>query len=182
MIFTETPIPGAFLLELEERRDERGSFARTFCARELAGHGLDPHVSQANTSFNERAGTLRGMHFQAQPFGEAKLVRCTRGAIYDVVVDVRERSPSRGRWYGAELTAENGRTLYVPVGLAHGFQTLVDSSEVLYLMSHAYVDWAARGVRWDDPAFGIEWPEPPPEGRTISQRDAAYQDFEGARM
>ncbi len=180
MIFTETSLPGAFLLELEERRDERGHFARTFCARELAAHGLDPHVSQANTSFNVRAGTLRGMHYQAQPFGEAKLVRCTRGAIYDVAVDLRDGSPSFGRWYGVALTAENGRMLYVPVGLAHGFQTLVDGSEVLYLMSHAYVDGAARGVRWDDPAFAIEWPEPPPEGRTISQRDAAYPDFAGA--
>lgn len=180
MIFTETSIPGAFLLELEQRRDERGSFARTFCATELAARGLDPHVSQANTSFNQRAGTLRGMHFQAHPFGEAKLVRCTRGAIYDVVVDLREDSPTRGYWYGAELTADNGRMLYAPVGLAHGFQTLVDGSEVLYLMSHAYVEGAARGVRWDDPAFGIEWPEPPADGRTISQRDATYPDFEPA--
>ncbi len=180
MIFTETPILGAFLLELEQGRDERGSFARTFCATELAAHGLDPHVSQANTSFNERAGTLRGMHFQAHPFGEAKLVRCTRGAIYDVVVDLRDAAPTLGRWFGAELTADNGRMLYVPIGLAHGFQTLVDGSEVLYLMFHAYVDGAACGVRWDDPAFGIEWPEPPVEGRTISQRDAAYPDFQRA--
>ncbi len=180
MNFAETPIPGAFLLELEERRDERGHFARTFCARELAAHGLDPHVSQANTSFNERAGTLRGMHYQAHPFGEAKLVRCTRGAIYDVVVDVRAGSQCRGHWYGAELTAENGRMLYVPVGAAHGFQTLVDGSEVLYLMSHSYVEGAARGVRWDDPAFGIEWPEPPAGERTISERDEAYPDFASA--
>ncbi len=172
MIFTETPIPGAFLLELEERRDERGSFARTFCATELAAHGLDPHVSQANTSFNERAGTLRGMHFQAHPFGEAKLVRCTRGAIYDVIVDVRPVSGTYLRWFAAELTADNGRMLYVPEGFAHGFQTLVEASEVSYLMSRAYVSEAAQGLRWDDPALAIEWP--PVAERTISERDRRH--------
>ena len=138
---------------------------------------MDPTVAQCSTSFNARAGTLRGMHYQADPHGEAKLVRCTRGAVHDVIVDLRPDSPTHRRWFGIELSADNGTALYVPVGMAHGFQTLEDGSEVLYMMGHEYVPDAARGVRWDDPGFGIEWPEPPAGGRTISARDAAYPDY-----
>jgi dTDP-4-dehydrorhamnose 3,5-epimerase len=173
----ETPLQGAYVVELEPLRDERGWFARTFDAETFAGLGLDPSVSQCNTSFNERAGTLRGMHFQAEPHGEAKLIRCTRGAVYDVIVDLRPGSPSFRAWFGLELRADGTASLFAPAGLAHGFQTLEDASEVHYQMGHHYVPAAARGVRWDDPAFGIEWPEPPAAGRTISERDAAYPDF-----
>ncbi|MGH2740958.1 MAG: dTDP-4-dehydrorhamnose 3,5-epimerase family protein [Thermoleophilaceae bacterium] len=177
MRLEETPLAGAWLVELDRHEDERGFFARTFDRAEWVARGMDPTVAQCNTSFNALAGTLRGMHFQADPHGEPKLVRCTRGAIWDAIVDVRADSPTHRRWFAAELTAGNGRALYVPVGMAHGFQTLEDDSEVLYMMGHEYVPESARGVRWDDPAFGIEWPEPPVGGRTISERDAAYPDY-----
>jgi dTDP-4-dehydrorhamnose 3,5-epimerase len=176
MRFTDTLIGGVVVVDPEPLSDDRGHFARTFSGRDFARLGLDPHVSQCNTSFNARAGTLRGMHFQAQPHGEAKLVRCTRGAIFDVAVDLRPASPAFRRWFGVELTQENGRQLHIPAGVAHGFQTLEDASEVFYLMSHEYVPGAGRGVRWDDPAFGIEWPAAPPGGRVISERDASYRD------
>jgi dTDP-4-dehydrorhamnose 3,5-epimerase len=172
-----TPLPGAYVVELEPLRDERGWFARTFDAAAFADLGLEASVVQCNTSFNERAGTLRGMHFQSEPHGEAKLVRCTRGAIYDVMVDLRPDSRSYLRWFGLELSADDGRALFVPQGCAHGFQTLVDGAEVLYQISTPYVPEAARGVRWDDPAFGIEWPPAPPGGRTMAPRDAGYPDF-----
>jgi dTDP-4-dehydrorhamnose 3,5-epimerase len=172
--FTETRLSGAFVVELDLLADERGHFARTFDVAEFAEHGLDPAVVQCNTSFNTRRGTLRGMHYQADPDGEAKLVRCTRGSIYDVAVDLRPDSGSRGRWFGAELSASNGRMLYIPTGMAHGFQTLEDGTEVHYQMSHHYVPEAARGVRFDDPAFGIEWPLPDP---IVSERDRQYADF-----
>jgi dTDP-4-dehydrorhamnose 3,5-epimerase len=172
--FTETPLSGAFVVELDLLADERGHFARTFDVSEFAEHGLDPAVVQCNTSFNTRRGTLRGMHYQADPDGEAKLVRCTRGSIYDVAVDLRRDSGTRGRWYGAELSASSGRMLYIPTGMAHGFQTLEDGTEVHYQMSHHYVPEAARGVRFDDPAFGIEWPLPDP---IVSERDRQYADF-----
>jgi dTDP-4-dehydrorhamnose 3,5-epimerase len=172
--FTETPLPGAWLIELEPIADERGWFARTFCADEFRAHGLDPAVAQCNASFNVRSGTLRGMHYQAEPHGEAKLVRCTRGGIFDVLVDLRADSPALCRWTGHELTAENRHMLYAPVGTAHGFVTLADDTEVLYQMSHPYVPDAARGVRFDDPAFGIEWPLAP---AVISERDRSYPDF-----
>jgi dTDP-4-dehydrorhamnose 3,5-epimerase len=175
MIFRETPLAGAILIELEPVADERGSFARTFAADEFAAHGLETRVVQCNTSTNARAGTLRGLHYQAAPRAEAKLVRCVRGAIFDVVVDLRPGSPTYCDWYGVELSASNLRMLFVPVGLAHGFQTLVDDAEVLYQMSEEYSAEHARGVRWDDPAFGIEWPEADP--RTISVRDRDYADF-----
>ena len=175
MIFRETPIPGAYLIELEPLVDERGSFARTFAVDEFEAHGLETRVVQCNTSVNDRAGTLRGMHYQVPPRAEAKLVRCARGAIFDVVVDLRPESPTYCAWYGAELSAANGRMLFVPVGLAHGFQSLEDDTEVLYQMSEAYSPEHARGVRWDDPAFGIEWPEA--AERTISPRDREYPDF-----
>jgi len=172
--FTETPLRGAFVVDLEVVEDERGHFARTFDVEEFARHGLDPAVVQCNTSFNARRGTLRGMHFQADPDGEAKLVRCTRGSIYDVAVDLRADSDSYCRWFGAELSADNGRMLYIPVGMAHGFQALTDAAEVHYQMSHHYVPEQGRGVRFDDPAFGIEWPVPDP---FVSERDRGYADF-----
>ena len=177
MLFRETTVAGALVAEPERIDDDRGFFARTFSVEEFAERGLDTRVTQCSTSFNVRAGTLRGMHYQLAPHGEAKLVRCTRGAIYDVAVDLRPDSPSYMSWFGVELSADNGYALFVPEGCAHGFQTLVDASEVHYQISTPWVPAAARGVRWDDPAFGIEWPAPPPEGRTMAARDAEYPDF-----
>jgi dTDP-4-dehydrorhamnose 3,5-epimerase len=174
MIFTETPLEGVFVVDVEPHEDERGSFARTFCSAEFERHGLRLPVSQCNVSYNTLRGTLRGMHYQAEPHGEAKLVRCTSGAIFDVVVDLRARSKTYCRWFGVDLTAGNRRMLYVPDGLAHGFQTLADESEVFYVMSAPYVPEAFRGVRFDDPAFGISWPEPV---RVVSARDREYEDF-----
>ena len=175
MIFTETPIPGAFEVEIEPIRDERGWFGRSFDREEFERRGLEPAVVHANTSFNERAGTLRGLHYQADPDGEPKLVRCTRGAIFDVIVDLRPDSGAYKRWHGVELTPDNAKMLYIPVGVAHGFQTLTDGAEVGYLMGHEYVPEAARGVRWDDPAFAIEWP--PADLRVISEKDSSYPDY-----
>ena len=174
MRFVETPLEGVLLVEQERLGDERGYFARTY-DRELL-----PVVVQMSTSFNVRAGTLRGLHYQQEPHGESKLVRCTRGAIFDVAVDLRPGSPTRHRWFGAELSAANGRSLLIAPGFAHGFQTLVDDTEVLYAMDAPYVAEAARGVRWDDPAFAIRWPDAPSGGRTMSERDAAYPDVGGA--
>jgi dTDP-4-dehydrorhamnose 3,5-epimerase len=173
--FSEAGLSGAWLIDLERLEDERGHFARTFDRDEFAARGLEPRVVQCSTSFNARVGTLRGLHYQAAPHGETKLVRCTRGAIYDVVVDLRPDSPTHRQWLGVELSADNGRALYVPTGCAHGFQTLEDGSEVLYMMGHEYVPDAARGVRWDDPAFGIDWPSV--SQRIMSERDAAYPDY-----
>jgi dTDP-4-dehydrorhamnose 3,5-epimerase len=172
-----TELAGAHVVELEPLRDERGWFARTFDAEAFAELGLDARVSQCNTSFNERAGTLRGLHYQDEPHGEGKLVRCTRGAVFDVLVDLRPESATFCRWQGFELRADGVVSLFVPAGFAHGFQTLEDASEVHYQMTYHYVPEAARGVRWDDPAFRIAWPEPPPGGRTLSERDASYPDF-----
>ena len=177
MIFTETKIPGAFVVDLEPRSDERGFFARAWCADEFGAHGLQTRLVQANLSFNDHAGTLRGMHYQVAPHEEAKAVRCTRGAIYDVVVDLRPESPEYKRWTAVELTADNRRLLYVPEGCAHGYQTLVDGTETMYLVSAAYAPEAERGVRWDDPAFGIEWP--PAEPRRLSPKDESWPDFAG---
>jgi dTDP-4-dehydrorhamnose 3,5-epimerase len=176
MIFTETPLRGAFLIEPERIEDERGFFARSWCAREFEEHHLEPALVQCNISFNERKGTVRGMHYQAAPHGEAKLVRCTRGRIYDVVVDIRPGSPTYLDWFGVELGEDDGRMLYVPQGLAHGFQTLENRSEVFYQMSEYFVPSAARGVRWDDPAFCVRWPRPV---GAISSKDASYPDFVG---
>jgi dTDP-4-dehydrorhamnose 3,5-epimerase len=172
--FTETPLSGAFVIELDFLSDERGHFARTFDVAEFSAQGLDATVVQCNTSYNARRGTLRGMHYQAAPNGEAKLVRCTRGSIFDVAVDLRADSETYCRWFGVELSADNGRMLYIPVGLAHGFQTLEDGSEVSYQMSHQYVPDHAHGVRFDDPAFGIDWPLPDP---IVSERDRQHPDF-----
>jgi dTDP-4-dehydrorhamnose 3,5-epimerase len=180
MRFEQTPLAGAWVLELEVMGDERGSFARTFDADEFRERGMDPSVVQCNTSFSARTGTLRGMHFQAEPHGEPKLVRCVRGAIFDVGIDLRPDSPGHCGWHGVELSAENGRMFFLPRGFAHGFQTLVDDCEVLYQMGERYVPDAGRGVRWDDPAFGIEWP-PAPGERVISERDRSYPDFRPIR-
>jgi dTDP-4-dehydrorhamnose 3,5-epimerase len=176
MRFIETPLAGAWVIELEQRGDERGWFARTFDSEEFQAHGLDGQVAQCNVSFNPRRGTLRGMHYQAEPYGESKLVRCVRGAVFDVAVDLRTHSATFRGWHGLELSSENRLAYYIPAGLAHGFQTLTDDCEVLYQMGHSYVSEASRGVRWDDPAFGIEWPDVPGE-RVVSQRDATYTDF-----
>lgn len=177
MKFTQTPLGGAFVVDLEPHADERGFFARTFCAREFAAQGLNDRVVQCSFSRNRRRGTLRGMHWQATPHGECKLIRCTRGAIYDVIIDLRRNSPTFRRWFAVELTAENGRALYVPPDCAHGFQTLEDNTEVFYQMSEYFVPESARGVRWNDPAFGIKWPEV--GERIMNARDAGYADFGG---
>jgi dTDP-4-dehydrorhamnose 3,5-epimerase len=177
VLFHETEVHGALVVEPERIKDERGFFARTFSSDEFAARGLDARVDQCSASFNPRTGTLRGLHYQVAPHGEAKLVRCTRGAIFDVAVDLRADSPSYLRWTGLRLSEDDGCALFIPEGCAHGFQTLVDDTEVLYQISTAYAPEAATGVRWDDPSFGIGWPAAPPEGRTISRRDAGYPDF-----
>jgi dTDP-4-dehydrorhamnose 3,5-epimerase len=177
VIFTATELAGAWIVDPERLEDERGFFARTFDAGEFARRGLRSAFPQCSVSFNARAGTLRGMHFQAEPHAEAKLVRCTAGAVYDVIVDLRPESPTRLRWIGVELSAANRRALYVPEGCAHGFQTLADASEVFYQISVPHAAESARGVRWNDPAFGITWPAA--ERRTMSDRDCGYPDFGG---
>jgi dTDP-4-dehydrorhamnose 3,5-epimerase len=158
MLFIETKVFGAYVIDLERRADERGYFARVWCEKELQAHGLTARVAQVNVSGNARKGTLRGMHHQLAPRQEVKIVTCTRGAIYDVALDLRRDSPTYLKWVAAELTAANRRMLYIPEGCAHGFQTLADDTELLYLMSEFYSPELARGVRCDDPAFGIEWP------------------------
>ena len=175
MIFTELALKGVYLIEPDRREDERGFFARTFCAEEFSAHGLSPTVVQCNISFNRHRGTLRGLHFQAPPHSEARLVRCTRGNIYDVIVDLRPDSRTFKQWDAIELTADNRRMLYVPEGVAHGFQTLADDTEVLYQMSEFYHPECARGIRWDDPAFEIKWPVANP---IISDKDRSFMDFE----
>ena len=174
MIFTEINLKGAFIIEPERLEDERGFFGRTFCQEEFRAHGLNPRLVQCNISFNKKKGTLRGMHYQIAPHEEAKLVRCTMGAIYDVIIDVRADSPTFKQWVAVELTVENRRMLHVPEGFAHGFQTLADNTEVFYQMSEFYHPECARGVRWNDPAFGIEWPD---DERIISAGDQQYPDF-----
>jgi dTDP-4-dehydrorhamnose 3,5-epimerase len=174
MIFTKTSLKGAYIVDLERREDERGFFARSWCQREFTELGLDPCVVQCNISFNKNKGTLRGMHFQAPPYAEAKLVRCTRGAIYDVIIDLRSESPTLFQWVSVELTSDNRSALYIPKGFAHGFLTLEADSEVFYQMSEFYVPEAARGVRWNDPLFRIDWPE---KVQTISAKDQAIPDY-----
>jgi dTDP-4-dehydrorhamnose 3,5-epimerase len=174
MKFEESKISGAFEIAPESIPDERGFFARTWCQNEFALHRLNSRLVQCNISFNTRVGTLRGMHYQASPHAETKLVRCTQGAIYDVVMDMRAESPTFKKWFGAELTAENHRMIYVPEGCAHGFITLKDKTEVFYQMSEFYKPESARGVRWDDPAFKITWPA---KVQVISERDRNYPDF-----
>lgn len=176
MLFRETSIPGAFEIEAEPVEDERGLFARTFDAEAFAEHGLSTQFSQCSTSYNRRASTVRGLHYQAAPHQECKLIRCTAGAVFDVLVDLRPDSPVRCRWHAVELTSERRNALYAPAGVAHGFQTLEDASEVFYMIDVPFEPAAARGVRWDDPRFGIEWPEPHGP-RTISERDRSYPDY-----
>ena len=176
MIFTATAVPGVFVVEPERRDDERGFFARTFCAREFAERGLDARIAQCSVSYSPRRATLRGLHYQAAPHAEAKLVRCTRGEIFDVAVDLRPGSTTFKRHVALTLSAEDRRAVYIPPGCAHGFETLTDDTEVLYQISEFHVPEAARGMRWDDPAFAIQWPLAP---AVISERDRSYPDFEG---
>ncbi len=175
MKFTETALAGAYIIDLERKEDERGFLARTFCRHEFAPLGLRTEIAQANISYNARRGTLRGMHFQDPPFGEAKLIQCLQGSLYDVIIDLRRDSATHRRWLGVELSANNGRLLYVPEGFGHGFQTLEDQTLIYYLMFEFFAPDYARGVRWNDPAFGIKWPVPDP---VISERDRGWPDYE----
>lgn len=175
MIFHPTSLAGVFLIEIEARNDERGFFARTVCEQTFIDAGLQGRFVQQSVSWNRHAGTLRGMHFQAAPYAEHKLVRVTRGAIYDVVLDVRRDSPDFGRWLAVELSAENHRQLYIPPGIAHGFQTLLPETEVHYQMSTPYHGPAARGIRWDDTLAGIDWPAC--QDRRISLQDRSWPDL-----
>jgi dTDP-4-dehydrorhamnose 3,5-epimerase len=177
MIFSPTPLLDAVVIDVERRGDERGFLARTYCEREFADNGVWMPIVQSSTIFSPQRATLRGLHFQEAPHGEAKLVRCTRGSVFVVIVDLRRESASWKGWFGVKLTALNQRLLYVPKGFAQGYQTLQDGSEVLYHMSHHYVPDAARGVRWDDPAFGVAWPAA--ERRLISDRDREWPDYAG---
>jgi dTDP-4-dehydrorhamnose 3,5-epimerase len=176
VIFTPLELAGAYIVDIEPRRDDRGFFARAWAREEFEEHGLDTRVTHCNLAFNERRGTLRGMHFQRPPHAEVKLVRCTRGAVYDVIIDLRPESPTYCRWIGVELSEENRRMLYIPERFAHGYQTLVDGSETFYQLSVAYAPDYADGVRWDDPAFGIEWPRS--DDRLISEKDRRWPDYE----
>lgn len=171
MRFCETELPGAYIIEIEPLEDERGFFARSFCAEEFAKHGLNTNFVQCNISFNKKKGTLRGMHYQVAPHEEVKLVSCTAGAIYDVIIDMRINSLTQGQWQSFELTARNGHLLYIPAGFAHGFQTLEDDSTVFYQMGDFYHPECARGIRWDDPAFAIEWPL---KERIMLPKDRSY--------
>jgi dTDP-4-dehydrorhamnose 3,5-epimerase len=177
MVFTETKLKGAFVIDLERDEDERGFFARTFCVEEFQARGLNARLVQCSVSFNIARGTLRGLHYQVPPQAECKLVRVTRGAIFDVIVDLRPASPTFKQYFALELTAENRRQVYVPEGFAHGFQTLEDNTEVFYQMSAPHAPALARGVRWNDPVFGIEWPDV--ERRVMNERDTNYPDFKG---
>lgn len=171
MIITATTIPDVRIIDIEQRHDERGFFARTFCRDEFTEAGLDPAVEQCNLSFNHEAGTLRGMHYQVKPHPETKLVRCTRGAIVDIVVDMREDSPTHLQHVAVELSAQNRRALYVPAYFAHGYQTLEDDTEVVYQVSGAYTPAAERGLRYNDPALGLSWPLPPTR---VSEKDRSW--------
>ena len=174
MKFSPTALAGACIIDIEPVPDERGFFARSWCREEFAKHGLNPDLAQCSISFNKKCGTLRGMHYQAKPHEETKVVRCTRGAIYDVIVDLRPESSTFRKWIAVELSADSRRMLYIPAGFAHGFQSLTDDTEVFYQISAPYHPESARGIRWDDPAFGIEWPV---AERVISDKDRQYPDF-----
>lgn len=175
MIFKETNLKGAFVIELEKREDERGFFARTWCKKEFEANGLETGLVQANLSLSRKAGTLRGMHYQAAPYEETKLVKCTKGALYDVIIDLRPNSLTYKQWFAVELTENNYKMLYVPKGFAHGFQTLVDNVEVFYLVTQFYSPSSERGVRWNDPQFGIKWPDV--NIRSISEKDKNWPDY-----
>ena len=175
MIFAETPLSGAYVIEIEKHEDERGFFARSWCAREFAAKSLDPHLVQCNVSFNKRKGTLRGLHYQISPHAEVKLVCCTKGSLFDVIVDLRKDSPTFLKWFAIELTATNHRMPYIPELFAHGFQTLEDDTEIFYQMTEFYEQAASKGLRWNDPRLGINWPH---AGRVMSQKDQAYANLE----
>jgi dTDP-4-dehydrorhamnose 3,5-epimerase len=177
IIFRETKLKDAFAIEPEKFDDERGFFARSFSAREFVAHGIEPRLVECNISYNKKRHTIRGMHFQSAPHAQAKLVRCTRGAIFDAVIDLRPDSATFKQWIGEELSEQNRFMLYVPQGFAHGFQTLADDTEVFYQVSDYYAPASASGVRWNDPAFDIHWPAT--EGVTINERDQTYPDFRG---
>jgi dTDP-4-dehydrorhamnose 3,5-epimerase len=175
MLFSETKLPGVVVIDPELLEDSRGFFTRTFCREEFRAHGLIDHVEQSSMSYNRRRGTVRGMHFQTGPFEETKVVSCVEGRIFDVSIDIRRASPTFGQWFGIELSARNRRLLYLPAGIAHGFQTLVDDSTVCYQMSAPFRSEAAGGIRWDDPGIGIRWPIV--DGITISDRDRAWPNW-----
>lgn len=177
MIFTPTPLHGAYLIDLEKRGDDRGFFARAFCQKEFAAHGLSTQFVQVNNSLSAQRGTLRGMHYQLTPKAEVKVVRCIRGSLYDIILDLRKDSPTFGQSFGAELSADNRRMMYVPKGFAHGFITLQDNSEVFYLVDEFYSPEHERGVRWNDPKFNIQWPLHP---TVLSDRDRGHRDFDPA--
>lgn len=177
MKFETTPIPGAYVVYPNPRADERGFLARTYCEREFGAQHLNTHWVQFSTVFNKQAGTLRGMHYQIAPHEEIKVVRCTSGVVWDVIVDLRPDSLAYCRWFGVELSAENRASIYIPAGIAHGMQTLVDGAELLYMMSAFYAPDAARGARWNDPIFGIVWPAPPAGGRIIHPKDEAWPEW-----
>ncbi len=177
MLFTETPLAGAYLIDLEKRGDARGFFARTFCEREFGERGLATRFVQINESMSATRGTLRGMHYQLAPRAETKVVRCIHGALYDVILDLRPGSPTFGRSFGAELTADNRRMLYVPKGFAHGFVTLSEDTEAFYLVDEFYAPELERGIRWDDPQFAIGWPLAP---TVISEKDRGHRLFDPA--
>lgn len=174
MKFTELPLEGAYLIEIKLLEDERGFFARNWCRDEFDERGLKTEIAQCSTSFNRKKGTLRGMHYQAQPHEETKIVRCTRGSVYDIIVDIRPFSPTYKKWLSFELTADNRKSLYIPAGFAHGFQTLEDETELFYQISEPYRAELARGIRWNDPAFDFRWPI---ESLIISERDRSFPDF-----
>lgn len=174
MKFLQVPLEGAYLIEMESIEDERGFFARTFCRDEMIAHGLNPDVAQCNISYNRKRGTIRGMHYQTAPHEETKIVQCKRGAVYDVIIDLRPLSATYRQWYAVELNDRNRTMLYIPYGFAHGFQTLEDDSEIFYQMGSNYVPEAARGIRWDDPAFRIDWPY---NCEVISERDQNFESF-----
>lgn len=174
MRFSPLCLPGAFLIEIEPASDERGFFARAWCEEEIAAHGLDTRIAQCSISYNQRRGTLRGMHYQTAPREEAKVVRCTQGVVYDVLLDLRPDSPTYCKWAAEELSARNRRAVYIPPGVAHGFQTLSDEAELFYQISQPYDGSLARGVRWDDSTFDIAWPEPV---SSLSDRDRQYPDY-----
>jgi dTDP-4-dehydrorhamnose 3,5-epimerase len=176
VIFTPTRLEDAFVIDVERRGDERGFLARVFCESEFAAAGLATRFVQSSTIYTERRNTLRGLHYQEAPHEEVKLVRCTSGGAYVVIVDLRHGSPTHRQWIGVELTPANGRLLYVPVGFAQGYQTLADGTEIVYQMTHEYTPSAARGVRWNDPAFDVEWPAA--EQRLISERDQDWPDYQ----
>jgi dTDP-4-dehydrorhamnose 3,5-epimerase len=177
MKFLPTPLEGAHLIELEKRGDDRGFFARLYCEKEFAEAGLVSHFVQLNNSLSKNKGTLRGLHYQLSPAAEVKVVRCIRGAIWDAIIDLRANSPTFGKWFGAEITAENRLMMYVPKGFAHAILTLSDDAEALYLVSDFYAPEQERGIRWNDAHFGVEWPIEPTE---ISPKDAAWRDFDPA--